>query len=105
LKNREREAFVPVNTVKKRNELEIPPQAFGDPDSMELIRVWMANKNQHFTLRVGLWDDPAAWGLLLADLARNVAQSYEQENSVDVRSALDRIRLAFNTEIQNPTDN
>jgi hypothetical protein len=84
--------------------LLIPEAAQHDKNSMEIIRVWIANKNQHFTLRVGLWDDPAAWGLLLADLARNIAKSYEQDAAVDPLGALERIRLAFNTELENPTD-
>jgi hypothetical protein len=86
------------------NQLLIPEAAKSDVNSMEIIRVWIANKNQHFTLRVGLWNDPAAWGLLLADIARNVAKSYGQDTAVDLRAILERIKLAFNTELENPTD-
>ena len=86
------------------NQLLIPEAAKNDASSMEIIRVWIANKNQHFTLRVGLWDDPAAWGLLLADLARNIARSYEQDTGAEPRATLERIKLAFNTELENSTD-
>lgn len=86
------------------NQLLIPEAAKNDATSMEIIRVWIANKEQHFTLRVGLWDDPAGWGLLLADLVRNIAKSYEQDAAVDPEAALERIKLAFNTELENPTD-
>ena len=86
------------------NQLLIPEAAKNDANSIEIIRVWIANKGQHFTLRVGLWDDPAAWGLLLADLARNIAKSYEQDTAVNPQAALERIKLAFNTELENPTD-
>jgi len=84
------------------NQLLIPEAAKNDANSMEIIRVWIANKDQHFTLRVGLWDDPAAWGLLLADLARNIAKSYEQDTALDPQAALERIKLAFSTELENP---
>ena len=87
-----------------KNELIIPEPAKTDPSSTEIIRVWIANGRQHFTLRVGLWEDPAAWGLLLADLARNIAQSYEEDSALDKRASLERIRLAFGTELDNPTD-
>lgn len=87
-----------------KNQLLIPEAAKSDANSLEIIRVWIANKNQHFTLRVGLWNDPAAWGLLLADLARNVAKSYEQDTGFDPQAALERIRLAFNTELECPSD-
>src|SRR5438093_756339 len=73
------------------NQLMIPEAAKNDANSIEIIRVWITNKNQHFTLRVGLWDDPGAWGLLLADLARNVANSYEQDAAFDAQAALERI--------------
>jgi len=86
------------------DQLLIPDAAKTDQNSLEVIRVWVANQNQHFTLRVGLWDDPAAWGLLLADLARNVAKSYEQDAGLDARATLDRIKLAFSVELDDPTD-
>ena len=89
--------------MSQANELLIPEAAQRDGNSLEIIRVWVAGGNQHFTLRVGLWEDPAAWGLLLADLARNVAASYEQDASLDRLASLDRIKLAFNTEIKHPT--
>lgn len=87
-----------------KNQLLIPEAATNDANAMEIIRVWIANRNQHFTLRVGLWDDPAAWGLLLADLARNVARSYDQDTAVPPHTALDRIKMAFNAELENSTE-
>ena len=87
-----------------QNQLLIPELARRDTTAMEIIRVWIANKRQHFTMRVGLWDDPAAWGLLLADLARNIAASYEQDAAREAEASLDRIRDAFNAELANPTD-
>jgi hypothetical protein len=86
------------------DQLLIPGAAKTDQNSLEVIRVWVANQNQHFTLRVGLWDDPAAWGLLLADLARNVAKSYEQDAALDAKATLDRIKSAFNVELDDPTE-
>ena len=55
------------------DQLLIPDAAKKDPKSFELLRVWVANKGQHVSLRAGVWKDPAAWGLMLADLARHVA--------------------------------
>jgi Domain of unknown function (DUF5076) len=86
------------------NELLIPEAAKNDADSIEVMRVWIADKDQHFTLRVGLWNDPGAWGLLLADLANNIAASYEQDAALDRKATLDRIKLAFNTELDHPSD-
>lgn len=87
------------------DQLLIPEAAKLDQQSIEIIRVWIADQNQHFSLRVGLWDDPAAWGLLLADLARNIASAYEQDASLNREASLARIRQAFDTELENQTDN
>jgi hypothetical protein len=87
------------------NELLIPEQARTDKKSLEIIRVWIANESQHFTLRIGLWEDPAAWGLLLADLAKNIAKSYEQDAALELEATLNRIRLAFNVELDTSTTN
>src|SRR5690348_13029254 len=64
------------------DQLLIPNAAAKDPESFELLRVWIANKGQHVSLRTGVWRDPSAWGILLADLARHVANSYEQEEGL-----------------------
>ncbi len=85
-------------------QLLIPEAVKEDANAQEIIRVWIAKGGQHFTLRVGLWDDPATWGLLLADLAGNIAKSYEQDAAVDARACLERIRQAFNVELESPMD-
>ena len=85
-------------------ELTIPPAAYKDPGSVEVLRVWVANEGQHVTIRTGLWEDPEAWGIILADLARHVVNAYEQERSVDPAGALAHIRAMFDAELDSPTD-
>lgn len=51
-----------------------------------------------------MWKNPAAWGLLLADVARHAAQAYGAEG-VDPEDALRRIRAAYEAEMSHPTDN
>ncbi len=63
--------------MSENDQLLIPSTAETDPDSFEVLRVWVANKAQHVSLRVGIWDDPMAWGIMLADLAGHIANSYE----------------------------
>ena len=64
----------------------------------------MANKEQHVSLRVGVWSDPAAWGIMLADLAKHIVNSYDQDATLDRRKALQRIKAAFDAELTKPTD-
>jgi Domain of unknown function (DUF5076) len=61
------------------NELLIPDAAERDPNSFELLRVWVANRGQQVSLRVGVWPDPAAWGVMLCDLMQHIANAYQQD--------------------------
>ncbi|MCU1223645.1 MAG: hypothetical protein JWQ42_1738 [Edaphobacter sp.] len=85
--------------------LDIPPAAQRDKASFEVMRVWIANQGQHVSIRSGAWEDPFAWGIVLADLARHVALAHEmQDNKVDKDAFLERLLEGFHAEIDNPTD-
>ena len=86
------------------NRLPIPDSAKADPNATEVVSVWVAAGNQHVTLNPHAWEDPAAWGLLLVDLARHVANAYGQSGVMDSGDALDRIRQGFDAEWSSPTD-
>jgi hypothetical protein len=90
--------------MKHKNELMVPDAAKQDPNSFELLRVWVANKGQHVSLRTDVWKDPAAWGIMLADLARHVANSYHENASLDQLKTLDRIKAGLYAELGSPTD-
>jgi hypothetical protein len=64
----------------------------------------VANDAQHVSLKVGVWEDPAAWGIMLADLARHVANAYQQDAGLDRNKTLQRIKDALNVELVSPTD-
>lgn len=85
-------------------ELPVPSTAKTDASARELVRVWAAGGEQHVSIATGLWSDPGAWGLLLVDLARHVANAYEQTEGRDPVKVLARIRDAFDAEWQTPTD-
>jgi len=91
-------------TMAQNDQLLIPEAAKRDPQSLELLRVWVADNNQHVSLRVGVWNDPAAWGLMLADLARHIVNTYEQDVALDRLQTLQRIKAAFDAELESPTD-
>jgi len=61
--------------MAQSDQLQIPEAATQDPKSCELLRVWVANKGQHVSLRAGVWKDPAAWGIMLSDLMQHVANA------------------------------
>lgn len=85
-------------------ELLIPPAAIQDPASVELLRAWVANQALHSSLEIGVWKNPAAWGLLLADVARHMANAHHEQDGRDPAESLATIRKAFAVELDSPTD-
>ena len=89
----------------QKDALRIPGAAMKDPRSLEVLRVWIANGEQHVALAFGMWEDPAAWGLLLADLARHIAGAHaQQDDGVDAEDFLEEIRAGFEAEMDSPSD-
>jgi Domain of unknown function (DUF5076) len=85
--------------------LSIPPVAQRDKASFEVLRVWIAEQGQHVSIRSGAWDDPFAWGIVLADLARHIALAHEmQDQKIDKEAFLERLLEGFSAEIDSPTD-
>jgi hypothetical protein len=87
--------------------LEIPPAAASDKAAFEVLRVWVAEQGQHVSLRSGAWEDPFAWGIVLADLARHIALAHKLrpgKKPVDPAAFLERLLEGFQAEIENPTD-
>lgn len=85
--------------------LEIPPAAARDKASFEVLRVWIAEQSQHVSIRSGAWDDPFAWGIVLADLARHIALAQQlHKPDTDTEAFVERLLEGFHAEIENPTD-
>jgi hypothetical protein len=85
--------------------LDPPPAASRDKASFELLRVWVAEQGQHVSLRAGTWEDPFAWGIVLADLARHIVNAEALNNSdLDEEAFLTRMIEGFQAEIDSPTD-
>jgi hypothetical protein len=89
-----------------KDEMTPPPAAIDDAKSFEIARLWVANDAQHVVLRTDVWPDPAAWGIVLADLARHVALAYQRtgDHDVDVEDVLERVLAGFQAELESPTD-
>ena len=88
---------------KQAQDLDPPPVAMSNAEAVEILRVWAApGAPQELTLRT-CWQDPGAWGLLLADVARHAAQAYQREGH-DPSEVLRRIRELFDAEWSSPTD-
>src|SRR5471032_732361 len=85
--------------------LAIPLAAQRDRASFEVMRVWIAEKGQHVSIRSGAWEDPFAWGIVLADLVRHIALAHQlQHPETDSEAFVERLLEGFHAEIENPTD-
>ena len=82
-----------------KDELPAPDAAVEDVRSFELLRLWFAHEAPRTVARGGLWPDPAAWGIVLAEAARHVAREYADETDVDGTVALARLRAGFDAEL------
>lgn len=85
-----------------RKELDLPAQVLSDDGATEILRVWKNSDDLTVTLKI-TWSDPGAWGLVLADLARHVANAYESEGVQSAKSAERQIRAALQAELESPT--
>jgi hypothetical protein len=91
--------------MSQKDSRPIPAAASRDPRSLEVLRVWIASGEQHVALAFGMWEEPGAWGLLLADLARHIAEAHAQnDEDVDAEDFLEQIRAGFEAELDSPTD-
>jgi hypothetical protein len=90
--------------MAQSDQLRVPESARTDAKSFELLRVWIAHQDQHISLRVGVWKEPEAWGMMLADLARHIASAFEQTEKRDPMDTLARIKAGFAAEMETPMD-
>jgi hypothetical protein len=86
-----------------KNELPIPPAIETATQSMEMLRVWIADGSQHVSLTGNLWKDPASWGLLLVDLTKHIANAYQAQGR-DRSEVLRRVKEGFDAEWGHATD-
>jgi Domain of unknown function (DUF5076) len=82
--------------------LVIPPTAL-EQGGVEVLRAAIVDGGLHVSLRRA-FDDPEAWGMLIADVARHVARIYATESKFREEETLERIRALFNAEMDSPTD-
>ncbi len=68
-------------------------------DPVDLLRVWLIGDDLECEVRAAVFDNPALWGNVLADLARHVAFGLQQEESRDPGDTLRAILETFTEEL------
>src|SRR5437016_10681765 len=86
-----------VMSKKPYDSLSIPPAARNE-NGVEVMRAAVVGQSFALSLRRS-FDDPAAWGLLFATAARQMAHVYASELGGDEAMLLARLREAVDTDL------
>jgi uncharacterized protein DUF5076 len=80
-----------------------PPPATLTSGGTEVLRAAIVEGGLHVSLRRA-FDDPEAWGMLIADVTRHVARIYAAEDKFREQETIERIRAIYDAEMDAPTD-
>ncbi|GJE55749.1 MULTISPECIES: DUF5076 domain-containing protein [Methylobacterium] len=86
--------------TKNFEALDIPPDAL-EQGGIEVLRAAVVDGAVSVALRRS-FDDPATWGRLLIDLARQAARAYALETDMSEEEAFERIRAGIEAESLDP---
>jgi hypothetical protein len=81
--------------------LHVPPAVL-EQGGVEVLRAIVIDGGLHVALRRA-FDEPEAWGMLMADVARHIARMYATDGSSEA-DVLARVREIFEAEMNTPTD-
>jgi hypothetical protein len=82
--------------------LNVPPAAM-EQGGVEVLRAVIVDGALHVSLRRA-FDDPEAWGMLIADITRHVARIYATEDKFREEETIERVRALYDAEMDAPTD-
>lgn len=91
------------------DERAIPSAALRDAAAWEPLRVWIAEQKLHCSLKVGVYEEngpipeDTAWGIILADVAKHLADALGKEGLRNRDIALREIFRSFASELEEPT--
>jgi hypothetical protein len=86
----------------KFQPLGIPPIAL-EHGGVEIVRAVVVQGGLHVSI-IRAFDDPQAWGVLIADVARHAARVFARETKITEDQAIEKIRNMFDAEMDAPTD-
>ena len=78
---------------------DVPASETGEPAGAELLRAWIVGEELHCSLQPAAFD-AATWGVVLADVARHIAEGLREVEGQDPAVALEGIRTAFVAELR-----
>jgi hypothetical protein len=90
------------------HSLPIPQAALRDENAVHMLGGWIAEQGLHCSLNVGFFaanghDEPAAWGMMLADVVRHIADAMSKDSGVASHTTVAAILAALEHELDEPT--
>jgi uncharacterized protein DUF5076 len=92
----------PENPPPVFDALHIPPAAM-EQGGVEVLRAVIVDGGLHISLRRA-FDDPEAWGMLIADITRHIARIYANESAMIEDQVIERVRSIYDAEMDAPSD-
>lgn len=88
--------------------LVIPTAAQRDENAIQMLSAWIAEKGQHCTINVGMWqnsgrDEAPIWGMFLADTIRHIANALNAQYGHPVPDCISAMLTAIHKELGEPT--
>lgn len=88
--------------------LPVPPAALRDNDTIHMLGSWIAEGGLHCSLNVGFFkahghDEPRAWGIMLADVIRHLADALSQDQGMGRQDSIEAVLSALQDELADPT--
>ncbi|ODP31046.1 DUF5076 domain-containing protein [Pandoraea sp. ISTKB] len=87
----------------------IPDAVLADNDAVEMLRVWTAEKAMYCSMKVGMYQETrqiseeAVWGVILADVARQVSDALQRASPGTQADSLAMVRDHFLNELRAPS--
>jgi hypothetical protein len=88
--------------------LVVPPAAQRDENAVQMLSAWIAERGLHCALNIGMWqdnghDEAPAWGILLADAIRHIADAMQAQYGHFAADTIAAIVEALQEELAEPT--
>ncbi len=88
--------------------LVIPQAAQRDADAVQVLSAWVAERGLHCSLSIGMWrenghNESRAWGILLADTIRHIANATAERYGESAPDVLAAVLSSLQDELGDPT--
>jgi hypothetical protein len=93
-----------MQNTGRPGELSIPVPIESAEQPLEMLSAWAANDSLYCSIRPDPWKGhPEYWGIVLADVAKHVANAIKEESGAEAAATIALIQSLFNKECARST--